>query len=187
MKKILLAAAAIAALAIHTAPAMAYDYEANLPNGEKELADILTPEQIEADLNDSGDLGLDIDAMPTGNGSKLVISVDKKTQRLTLTRDGQVIDSWLVSTGKGRMVTPSGTYGVTRMHYTYTSRKYNARMDRAIFFHGGYALHQTYGANVPLLGTPQSHGCVRQSPENGDKLFRIVQAAGAKNVTIIIK
>jgi len=73
------------------------------------------------------------------------------------------------------------------MEYTWTSTIYDARMDRAIFFNGGIALHATYDGNISLLGTRQSHGCIRQSPENADILYALVKQYGQSNTVIIVQ
>jgi hypothetical protein len=191
MMKSLLAAAAMI-LTLNTAHAANYDVWSSdfltLKDGEQELTDILTPAQIEQDILESGDLGDDIDLTPTADGPRLKIVVSKAIpQKLTVYEDGVATMSWPVSTGAKGFGTPSGTFTVKRMHYTYTSRKYNARMDRAIFFNGGVALHQTYGANIANLGRPASHGCVRQSPADGDRLFALVKKYGAGNTIVVVK
>lgn len=186
MTKTLLAFAAMI-LTLNTS-AYAYENLEFLPEGEAELTDILTPEEIEADIMESGDLGDEIDLTPTAAGPRLKIVVTKAVpQHLDIYEDGVKTMSWAVSTGAKGYDTPKGTFTVKRMHYTYTSKKYRARMDRAIFFNGGIALHQTYGNNIALLGTPQSHGCVRQSPENGDKLFKLVKQYGAGNTIVVVQ
>jgi hypothetical protein len=191
MKKTLLAVAAMF-LSLNAAHAASTDVWSpdflTLKDGEQELGDILTPAQIEQDILESGDLGDDIDLTPTADGPRLKIVVSKAIpQHLTVYEDGVATMSWPVSTGAKGYGTPSGTFTVKRMHFTYTSRKYNARMDRAIFFNGGIALHQTYGNNIRLLGTPQSHGCVRQSPADGDRLFALVKKYGAGNTIVVVK
>jgi lipoprotein-anchoring transpeptidase ErfK/SrfK len=123
--------------------------------------------------------------------------VDKSQQRLWVYEDGVETGSWLVSTGLEKQKcapsrcyiarTPTGQWTPKRMFYTYTSQLWNARMDRAIFFTGGIALHATYGENIAKLGTKASGGCVRQSPENADKLFRLVKSYGMGNTLIRIQ
>lgn len=191
MMKSVLAAAAMM-LTLTSAHAASYDVWSpdflTLKNGEQELGDVATPAMIEQDILESGDLGDDIDLTPTAEGTRLKIVVSKAIpQHLTIFEDGVATMSWPVSTGAKGYGTPSGTFTVKRMHFTYTSRKYNARMDRAIFFNGGIALHQTYGANIANLGRPASHGCVRQSPENGDRLFRLVKQYGAGNTIVVVQ
>ena len=162
-----------------------------LPPGVVEAGDVLLPSQIAEELRQSeaeGDFGEELDAKPMAYGDELTIVVSRKNQRLVYAINGEVKGGWKVSTGLPGYGTPPGTYRVQRMEYTWNSRTYdNARMDRAIFFHDGYALHQTYGKNVNRLGRMASHGCVRQAPAHGDFLYRLVKSVGPQNVTIIIQ
>jgi lipoprotein-anchoring transpeptidase ErfK/SrfK len=238
-------------------------------NEDQELTDILTPDEIAEDVNESGDPGDDLDQPPTdpaaktedsedsqvaesesdaekgedksdvanqevnqeeeenppvaeaepveepklpaqteiqadpslpsfllahAKRSKLVVVVKKSEQKAYWMEKGKLTNSYEISSGAPKYDTPVGIYSITRMHYKYTSRKYKARMDRAIFFHGGYALHATYGKNIKILGPRHdkyrgyghSHGCVRQSPDDADDLYSRVRFHGARNVTVVI-
>lgn len=177
-----------------TPPAFAQD--------AKELGDVATPEQIWAELQANPNLDA-VEAVPTARldpnstrSFRLNIIVQKFTgkkepQTLYVLEDGILTQQWAVSTGLGKYGegydTPNGVFRVDRMEHTWTSTIYDARMDRAVFFNGGIALHATYGGNIGLLGTRQSHGCVRQSPENADRLFQLVKQYGASNTIIIIQ
>lgn len=126
--------------------------------------------------------------------SKFVVVVNKSKQRLYWLEKGKLTNEYKISSGSPGYDTPVGVYSITRMHAKYVSKKYKARMDDAIFFHGGYAVHATYGKNISLLGPRSdrkgygySHGCVRQSPQNADDLFQRVKFHGAKNVTIVVQ
>lgn len=130
-----------------------------------------------------------------GARNRLVIVVDKSEQHLYLIEQGRLTNSWDVSTGMPGEDTPNGAFPVTRQYYRYVSKQYKARMDRAIFFFEGVALHATYGENIRLLGPRKdrkvgygySRGCVRQSPERADFLWDRVKFHGARNVTIIVQ
>lgn len=104
----------------------------------------------------------------------LKISIDLTGQRMTVRENGKTKYTWKISSGRKGFRTPTGTYRpkwMTKMHY---SRKYdNAPMPHSIFFHGGYAIHATYATGA--LGRPASHGCIRLSPANAKRLFRLVQ------------
>jgi lipoprotein-anchoring transpeptidase ErfK/SrfK len=238
-------------------------------NEDQELTDILTPDEIAEDVNQSGDPGDNLDELPTdpeakeessednpiadseddveeekqpsvadqdaepgadqetppvadaepkvepkhpvekeiqvdpklpnfllthAQRSKFVVVVKKSEQKAYWIEKGKLTNNYEISSGTPKDDTPVGIYSITRMHYKYTSKKYKARMDRAIFFHGGYALHATYGKNIKILGPRDdkhqgyghSHGCVRQSPDDADDLYSRVKFHGARNVTIVV-
>jgi len=118
------------------------------------------------------------------SGSKIVIVINKRTQRMVVRVGGVKRYVFRVSTGKRGHATPRGTFRplvLKKMHY---SRKYNmAKMPNSIFFTSrGHAIHGT-GA-VRRLGRPASHGCVRLAPGNAAKLFALVKRVGQRNVTI---
>lgn len=163
--------------------------------GEVELFDVASPEEIAAELMDE-DFGA-VDALPTAGAPRLYVLVDKSKQRLWVFEDGVETGTWLVSTGTEKQKcapsrcyiarTPVGQWTPKRMYYNYTSNLWKARMDRAIFITGGIALHATFGENIALLGTRASGGCVRQSPENADKLYSMVKAYGMGNTLVRIQ
>ncbi|PIK73536.1 hypothetical protein CS379_07875, partial [Methylobacterium frigidaeris] len=67
----------------------------------------------------------------------ILIRVDKTTQRMTVTRDGQTLYDWPVSTGMAGYSTPRGAYSPSRMVVDYRSREWDdAPMPHAIFFTG---------------------------------------------------
>ena len=118
--------------------------------------------------------------------SDIYVTVDISEQRMTVRMDGQVLHEFPVSTGRKGYSTPTGTYGVTRMHRKYFSKKYdNAPMPNAIFFHGGYAIHGT--TDIKRLGRIASHGCVRLHPDNARTLFNLVKEVGSGNTRIRVK
>ena len=119
-------------------------------------------------------------------GGKIVITVHKRTQRMTVRLNGKRRYVFRVSTGKRGHATPRGRFKplwLTKMHY---SRKYNmAKMPNAIFFtRRGHAIHGTDA--VRRLGRPASHGCVRLAPGHARLLFALVKRYGRKNVSIRI-
>jgi lipoprotein-anchoring transpeptidase ErfK/SrfK len=105
---------------------------------------------------------------------RLVARINLSSQTMNVMVDGQLKHSWKISSGAKGYHTPTGSYKpyyMTSMHY---SKKYNnAPMPHSVFFRGGYAVHAT-GA-VRRLGNPASHGCVRLSPGNARKFFKLVQ------------
>jgi hypothetical protein len=104
----------------------------------------------------------------------ILISVDKSTQRMTVTVDGRPRYNWPVSTGKPGYDTPNGTYRPFRMDIDHVSEEYgNAPMPYSIFFTTtGDAVHGTYERG---LGRAASHGCVRLSVKNAAALWSLVK------------
>ena len=122
-------------------------------------------------------------AMPTSALAKVSARVDLSKQRMIVSENGVVTNTWKISSGKRNHITPNGSFKPTwvkKMHY---SKQYdNAPMPYTVFFHKGYAVHGT-GATW-RLGSPASHGCVRLKTSNAKKFYDIVKKHGQKNVSI---
>src|SRR5215203_6695455 len=116
----------------------------------------------------------------------LLIQVDKSTQTLTVTRDGQTLHTWPVSTGKTGYATPSGSFTTFRMEKEHFSKEWDdAPMPHSIFFtKQGHAIHGSF--ETRRLGTAASHGCVRLSPANAKVLFALVKAEGMGNTKVVL-
>jgi hypothetical protein len=113
------------------------------------------------------------------------IHIDKPTQVMTVTVDGQVAYRWRVSTGASKYSTPAGSYTPFRLVKMHYSREWdNAGMPHSIFFTTrGHAIH---GSDHPNIGRPASHGCVRLSLGNAATLFQLVSARGMGNTKVVI-
>lgn len=118
---------------------------------------------------------------------RLVITVNKVSQKLTVTLDGDQLYKWPISTGARGYDTPSGTFRPFRMEKEHYSKEWDdAPMPYSIFFTGeGHALHGSY--HIKSLGRRASHGCVRIHPDNAAKLFALVQKTGMSNTRVVIK
>lgn len=129
-------------------------------------------------------LGVFVLAAPAA--AEVSIVVDKTTQRMTVTIDGQQRYSWPVSTGTAGYSTPTGTFAPSRLTKLHYSREWdNAPMPHSIFFtDAGHAIHGSHATG--RLGTPASHGCVRLAPRNARTLFDLVRAEGSGNTRIEI-
>ena len=116
----------------------------------------------------------------------LLIKVDKSAQTLTVTRDGQTLHTWPVSTGKTGYATPSGNFTTFRMEAEHFSKEWDdAPMPHSVFFtKQGHAIHGSF--DTKRLGSPASHGCVRLSPENAAKLFSLVKQEGLPNTQVVL-
>ena len=103
----------------------------------------------------------------------ILISVDKTTQRMTVSVDGAVRYTWPVSTGRPGYDTPNGTFWALAKDKDHRSKEYdNAPMPYSIFFTKmGNAVHGTRDRG---LGRPVSHGCVRLSVKNAAILWDLV-------------
>jgi hypothetical protein len=118
--------------------------------------------------------------------AKVVIAIDKASQRMTVSVDGEPRYTWPVSTGRGRYVTPSGTFKPFRMEVDHYSKEWDdAPMPHSIFFTKiGHAIHGSF--ETKRLGRPASHGCVRLAPANAATLFALVKAKGMSATTVMI-
>jgi L,D-transpeptidase catalytic domain len=117
--------------------------------------------------------------------ASVVINIDKSTQRMTVSVDGETRHVWAVSTGRAGFGTPNGHFRPQRLARTWFSKKYyNSPMPHSIFFHHGFAIHGSY--EIRRLGGPASHGCVRLHPSNAATLFALVNREGAGSTRIVV-
>jgi hypothetical protein len=115
----------------------------------------------------------------------VVVEVDKTSQRMSVSVDGETKYTWPVSTAAGGYVTPNGTYRPEMMARMWYSRKYHmSPMPHSIFFHEGWAIHGSYATGA--LGSPASHGCVRLHPRNAATLFALVEQRGRDRTAILV-
>jgi hypothetical protein len=112
------------------------------------------------------------------------ITIDLSTQSLTASRPGGETVVWKISSGRRGYETPTGHYSVMRMEADHFSDEYDqAPMPYAIFFSPrGLAIHGSYERK---LGRPASHGCVRLSVANAQKLFEWVEQQGGASIDIV--
>ena len=118
--------------------------------------------------------------------ANILIQIDKPTQTMTVSVDGQVRYRWRVSTGATDYSTPIGSYTAFRMEVMHYSKEWdNAGMPHSIFFtKRGHAIH---GSNHPGLGTTVSHGCVRLSLPNAATLYQLVHANGMTTTKVVVR
>ena len=116
----------------------------------------------------------------------LVISVDKTSQRMTVSVDGGTRYVWPVSTGRPGFDTPNDIFHPFRLDADHHSTVYdNAPMPDSIFFtKTGDAVHGFF--DTPHLGMAVSHGCVRLSPTNAAVLYGLVEQTGLPDTTVIV-
>jgi lipoprotein-anchoring transpeptidase ErfK/SrfK len=130
-------------------------------------------------------------ALISGAGSaaaatSVQISINKISQKMTVSVDGSERYVWLVSTGAAGYSTPSGRYTPFRMERDHYSKEWDdAPMPHSIFFTpGGHAIHGS--PYTRSLGRRASHGCVRLAPDNAATLYALVQKAGMKNTKVVV-
>ena len=122
----------------------------------------------------------------TAADAKVVITIDKSTQRMTVSVDGATRWTWPVSTGRRGHATPAGSFQAFRMEADHYSKEWDdAPMPHSIFFtKRGHAIHGSF--DTRRLGTPASAGCVRLHPDNAKQLFALVKEQGVLNTTVVI-
>src|SRR5882757_2122219 len=132
----------------------------------------------------AGALLFALGALPAS--AALLIEIDKSSQQMTISRDGQEIYVWPVSSGVARYDTPSGAYTPFRMEKDHFSREWDdAPMPHSIFFtQKGHAIHGT--DHVRNIGRPASHGCVRLSRANASVLWDLVKREGMANTRVVL-
>ena len=118
---------------------------------------------------------------------RLVITINKVSQKMTVALDGDTLYRWKVSTGASGYETPSGNFRPFRMEREHFSKEWDdAPMPYSIFFTPrGHAVHGSY--HVKSLGRRASHGCVRLHPDHAAKLFALVQKTGMSNTRVIVR
>lgn len=116
----------------------------------------------------------------------LLIEIDKSTQRMTVTVNGEQLYDWPVTTGGLGYDTPSGTFKPFRMEIDHYSEEWdNAPMPYSIFFtQTGNAIHGTYEQRN--LGRAVSHGCVRLSVKNAATLWGLVKHEKMANTKVVL-
>lgn len=125
----------------------------------------------------------------------LYAEVIKSKQTLFLYLDGEVKDSFPVSTGIKKYTTPNlNTRPSGPVLTKYTSRKWpggNYRglgnMPYAVFVKGGYAIHGTTPGNYSKLGTAASHGCIRLHPDNARVFYELVKLIGLSDTWVNVR
>lgn len=125
----------------------------------------------------------------------LYAEVVKSTQTLYLYINGEIKDSFKVSTGVKKYETPEMSVRPAGPLFTkYTSRKFPGgdykglgNMPYAVFVRGGYAIHGTTPGNFSKLGNRASHGCIRLHPDNGRIFYELVKAIGLEHTWVRVR
>src|ERR1700742_205280 len=114
------------------------------------------------------------------------ITVDKSTQEMVVAQDGRPLYHWAVSTGRPGYATPNGKFRAFRMEKDHFSKEWDdAPMPFSIFFtQKGHAIHGYL--DTKNIGRPASHGCVRLTKANAEKLYALVEQNGVLNTTVTL-
>ena len=117
--------------------------------------------------------------------AELTVVVDKSSQQMTVSQNGETLYVWPVSTGIARHDTPAGEFKPFRMEKDHFSREWDdAPMPYSIFFTTqGHAIH---GTNHRSLGQPASHGCVRLSVAHAATLWALVRHEKMANTHVVL-
>jgi hypothetical protein len=106
--------------------------------------------------------------VPPDRGVRMVVSIPQ--QRIYVFRDGELVTTSAVSTGKRGHGTPTGTFRILQKAVYHRSNLYSSApmpyMQRLT--QGGVALH---AGHVP--GYPASHGCIRLPLAMAKKLYKL--------------
>lgn len=125
----------------------------------------------------------------------LVAEIVKEKQLMYLYIDGELKDSFAVSTGIPGRETPNMNMRISGPVFTrYTSTKYPegdykglGNMPYAVFVKSGYAIHGTTQGNFAKLGKKASHGCIRLHPDNAKLFYDLVKIFGLNNTWVIVR
>ena len=101
----------------------------------------------------------------------ILVTIDLSKQRAWVEKDGKILDSTTVSTGKSGYRTPAGRYVITDKHTHWTSTIYHSSMP---FFQrlncGSFGMHSGY-----VTGRPASHGCIRLPYSKAKSFFYLTK------------
>ena len=96
------------------------------------------------------------------------IDINLAKQQLSIFEDGERLGTYMISTGKRGMATPTGTFHVMAKRGRAWSAEYKLYMPYFMQFTGqGHGIHELpewkngYKEGANHLGIPVSHGCVR--------------------------
>lgn len=131
----------------------------------------------------------------TKGGCGVYAEVDKSEQTMSVYVEGELMYSFMVSTGRRGHETPNlDQRPAGPVYEKYTSRKYPegdyqgmGNMPYAVFIRGGYAIHGTTPGSFSKLGKKASHGCIRLHPDDARVFYDLVNENGLANTWVTIK
>jgi hypothetical protein len=100
---------------------------------------------------------------------EILVTIDLSRQRAWVVKEGKVVDSCIISTGRKGYATPAGRYVITDKHRSWTSTLYHCAMPFFMRLNcGAIGMHSGY-----VTGAPASHGCIRLPYEKAKSFFGI--------------
>jgi len=107
------------------------------------------------------------------------IDINLSAQIMSIFENGILLDSYIISSGKRGMETPSGTHAIANKFPRAWSKKYGLFMPywMAITPSGSYGIHELpewpggYKEGANHLGIPVSHGCVRLGVGPAERVY----------------
>jgi lipoprotein-anchoring transpeptidase ErfK/SrfK len=105
-------------------------------------------------------------------GNTLWIEVNLTAQTLSVYRGGQIINTFLISSGTDWFKTVTGSYKIYAKYSQYTMRGPDYDLPDvpySMFFYKGYSIHGTYWHHN--FGTPMSRGCINMKTEEAAWVF----------------
>lgn len=123
------------------------------------------------------------DDQVVGAGKGKRIEIDLSEQKLKMIENGKVISIRSISSGKASMPTPTGEFKTRNKIVSAYSKPYDLYMEYWMAFStdGSYGLHSLpywktknggrYYEGASHIGTPVSHGCIRQTLAEAKSLY----------------
>ncbi len=109
----------------------------------------------------------------------LLVSVDLSQQKAWITKNGKVINSTTISSGRSGYATPTGRYVVTDKHVSHTSTLYHVEMPWFMRLNcSSIGLHSGH-----VTGRPASHGCIRLPWDKAKAFFGVVRVGDEVEIT----
>ncbi|MFA5777741.1 MAG: L,D-transpeptidase [Parcubacteria group bacterium] len=107
------------------------------------------------------------------------IDINTKSQVMAIFENGEILDAFMVSSGKKGMETPNGTYHIANKTPRAWSKEYGLFMPywQALVPSGKFGIHELpewpggYKEGQNHLGTPVSHGCVRLGVGPAERVY----------------
>lgn len=107
------------------------------------------------------------------------IDINLRSQVMTIFENGQVLDAYMVSSGKRGLETPQGTFHIANKAPRAWSKAYGLYMPywMALVASGQFGIHELpewpsgYKEGAAHLGTPVSHGCVRLGVGPAERVY----------------
>lgn len=119
---------------------------------------------------------------------KVVVDVNKSTQRGKIIIGGKEVETFKLSTGKAGTPTRSGTFhpGAKKVNWLsgYASKKYKRPiyLKHAVQIDGGNFMHAASTGAMSWLGQRRSAGCVRVPPRIAKKVYGLAENYGRSMV-----